>query len=194
MQSEFIKSAFYPKDFPLHELPEVCFVGKSNVGKSSAINTLINRKDLARVGKTPGKTRLLNFFSIKTKDLHFVLVDLPGYGYAQVSKKEREEWKKSIENYLRLRTNLKLVVFILDIRRDPDEQDETMFQWLKSYNKDFVLLLTKSDKLSNNEISKRLRSLQTHPMISTENCIIFSSLSKRGRDELYQKIIEYCNK
>ncbi|ADR18793.1 ribosome biogenesis GTP-binding protein YihA/YsxC [Calditerrivibrio nitroreducens] len=194
VQAEFIKSAFYPKDFPIIDLPEVCFVGKSNVGKSSAINTLINRKDLARVGKTPGKTRLLNFFSIKAKDISFVLVDLPGYGYAQVSKKEREEWKKSIENYLKFRNNLKLVVFILDIRRDPDEQDEVMFKWLKAYNKDFVMLLTKSDKLSNNEIAKRLKELYLHPMINVDNCIIFSSLTKRGKDELYQKIVECCTK
>lgn len=194
MQAEFIKSAFYPKDFPVIDLPEVCFVGKSNVGKSSAINTLINRKDLARVGKTPGKTRLLNFFSVKTKDINFVLVDLPGYGYARVSKKEREEWKKSIDNYLKYRINLKLVVFILDIRRDPDEQDEVMFNWLETYKKDFVILFTKSDKLSNNEIAKRLKDFYTHSMITPENCIIFSSFTKRGKDELYQKILEYCSK
>jgi len=118
------------------------FCGKSNVGNHSAINTIINRKDLARVGKTPGKTRLINFFSIRDKENEFILVDLPGYGYAQVSKKEREEWRKSIESYLKVRSNLKLVIFILDIRRDPDENDENMFNWLRFYKRNFVLLLT----------------------------------------------------
>jgi len=97
MDAQFIKSAFYPKDFPILNLPEICFVGKSNVGKSSAINTIINRKDLARVGKTPGKTRLINFFSVKDRENEFILVDLPGYGYAQVSKRKG----KSGENQLK---------------------------------------------------------------------------------------------
>ncbi|MCA1933571.1 MAG: ribosome biogenesis GTP-binding protein YihA/YsxC [Calditerrivibrio sp.] len=193
MIAEFVKSAFYPKDFPVSDLPEICFVGKSNVGKSSAINTLINRKDLARVGKTPGKTRLLNFFSIKDKGNHFILTDLPGYGYAKVSKKERDEWRKSIENYLKFRNNLKLVIFIIDIRRDPDENDEVMFNWLKYYQKNYVMLLTKSDKLSNNEIFNRMRDLEKHPMISKENLIIFSSVTKKGKDELYEKIIQHIN-
>ncbi|MCX8084103.1 MAG: ribosome biogenesis GTP-binding protein YihA/YsxC [Calditerrivibrio sp.] len=194
MNAEFVKSAFFPKDFPVSLLPEVCFVGKSNVGKSSAINTIINRKDLAKVGKTPGKTRLINFFSIKTKELDFMLVDLPGYGYAKVSKKEREEWRKSIENYLKFRDNLRLVVFIIDIRRDPDEQDEVMFNWLNLYKKNFVMLLTKCDKLSNNELVKRLKDLYAHPMINQENSIVFSSVTRRGKDELYKKIIEVCSK
>jgi GTP-binding protein len=189
MNAQFIKSAFYPKDFPMLNLPEICFVGKSNVGKSSAINTIINRKDLARVGKTPGKTRLINFFSIKDKENEFILVDLPGYGYAQVSKKEREGWRKSIESYLKIRDNLKLVIFILDIRRDPDENDENMFNWLRFYKRNFVLLLTKSDKLSNNELANRLSRLRMHPMITMDNTIVFSAITKRGKDELYEKIL-----
>lgn len=189
MDAKFIKSAFYPKDFPILNLPEICFVGKSNVGKSSAINTIINRKDLARVGKTPGKTRLINFFSIKDKENEFILVDLPGYGYAQVSKKEREGWRKSIESYLKIRDNLKLVIFILDIRREPDEEDENMFNWLRFYKRNFVLLLTKSDKLSNNELANRLSKLRTHSMITMDNTIVFSAITKRGKDELYEKIL-----
>ncbi|KAA0259022.1 YihA family ribosome biogenesis GTP-binding protein [Deferribacter autotrophicus] len=187
MKAEFIKSAFFEKDYPDTELPEIAFVGRSNVGKSSMINTLTNRKKLVKVSQKPGKTRAINFFNINDK---IIFVDLPGYGYAKVSKKEREKWKFIIETYLLKRKQLKCVVLIIDIRIGPTEYDMMMLEWLEAYSIDTVIALTKSDKLSNNKIAKQKREIAVKLGMDEDRFVIFSSITRRGRDELLQIIEE----
>jgi GTP-binding protein len=131
LNADYLKSAYYPKDYPETDLPEIAFVGRSNVGKSSMINTLLGRKKLVKVSQKPGKTRSINWFTVEDK---LLFVDLPGYGYAKVSKKDRQLWGQIIETYLKERTNLKACVLIYDIRRKPSEEDLNMLEWLKYYN------------------------------------------------------------
>ncbi|MBZ4644339.1 MAG: GTP-binding protein [Deferribacteres bacterium] len=187
LNAEFVKSAILPKDYPQHNLPEIAFLGRSNVGKSSVINALLNRKSLVKTGKTPGKTRLINFFDIEKT---FFFVDLPGYGYAKVSKKEKESWSKNIYTYLSQREQLKLCVLILDIRRIPSNDDISVINMLYELNKDTLFLLNKSDKLSNNEIYKQVKIICDAVGVSKENIVIFSALKKRGIDETWTKIKE----
>ncbi|MGA1846106.1 ribosome biogenesis GTP-binding protein YihA/YsxC [Deferribacter abyssi] len=187
MKAEFIKSAFFEKDYPNTELPEIAFVGRSNVGKSSMINALTNRKKLVKVSKKPGKTRAINFFNINNK---IIFVDLPGYGYAKVSKKEQEKWKFIIETYLLKRTQLKCVVLIIDIRIGPTKDDMMMLEWLEAYSVDAIIVLTKSDKLSNNKIAKQKRDISIKLGVDEKKLVTFSSVTKRGRDELLQIIEE----
>ena len=149
--SEFIISAVKPAQYPKDNRTEIAFVGRSNVGKSSIINALTNRKKLAKVSQTPGKTRLINFFLINND---FYLVDLPGYGYAKVSKKEQASWGKTIETYLHGRDELKRVVLLVDSRHKPTGDDKMMYDWIKHYGYDCVVVATKKDKLSNNELRK----------------------------------------
>ncbi len=183
MKSEFIKSAVYPKDYPEHDLPEVAFIGRSNVGKSSMINALVNRKNLVKVGSKPGKTRLINFFNI---DGRLCFVDLPGYGYARVSKTERQNWSKMIELYLKERTNLKACVLILDIRRVPSNEDKQMFEWLLYYNITPIVVATKCDKLSNNQIVKQLKIIKDE--LAYKNILKFSAITKKGLTEVWDEI------
>lgn len=187
MKTEFIKSAKEPKDYPFTEYPEICFAGRSNVGKSSMINTILGTKRLVKVGKTPGKTRLVNFFLIQDS---FVLVDLPGYGYAQVSKEEKKQWGETIENYLTERTQLIACVLILDIRRDPNEDDLGMLYWFSHYNLKTIIALTKCDKLSNNQNASRLAAICKQLNMSKDNFVMFSSLTGKGKDEIWQRIQE----
>ena len=149
--SEFITSAVKRNQYPVDVRPEVAFVGRSNVGKSSIINALTNRRKLAKVSQTPGKTRLINFFLINDE---MYLVDLPGYGYAKVSKKEKESWGKTIETYLMEREQLKKVVLLIDSRHKPTADDILMHEWIKHFGYKVIVIATKSDKLSNNEIGK----------------------------------------
>ena len=152
INSEFIKSAVYPKDYPQLAFPEVAFIGRSNVGKSSLINLLLNRKSLVKISNKPGKTKLLNFFKVgyKKEDLEkgfFTFVDLPGYGYAKVSLAEKENWKKMIETYLRKKLTLKLLFFLLDIRHKPSKEDLLMYEILKNNQINFHIIVTKADKV-----------------------------------------------
>ena len=142
--SEFVISAVKKFQYPIDNRAEIAFVGRSNVGKSSIINALTNRRHLAKIGKTPGKTRLINFFIINN-DFH--LVDLPGYGYAKVSKKEQESWGKIIETYLYGREELKKVVLLVDARHKPTADDITMYEWIKHYGYNVVVVATKKDKI-----------------------------------------------
>ena len=183
MKSEFIKSAVYPKDYPEHNLPEVAFIGRSNVGKSSMINALLNRKNLVKVGSKPGKTRLINFFNINDK---LCFVDLPGYGYARVSKSERQNWSKMIELYLKERVNLKSCVLILDIRRVPSIEDKRMLEWLLFYNIKPIVVTTKCDKLSNNQIAKQLKIIKNE--LDWKNILQFSATTKKGLTEVWNEI------
>lgn len=181
-QSEFITSAVKPNQYPTDNRPEIAFVGRSNVGKSSIINSLTNRRSLAKVSSTPGKTRLVNFFLINNK---FYLVDLPGYGYAKVSKAEKESWGKIIENYLLNRPVLKKVVLLVDSRHKPSDDDVLMYNWIKHYNYNTVIIATKKDKLKKSEIVKNEKIIkETLGLKSDEKILFYSSLTKEGREEI----------
>lgn len=181
-QSEFIISAVKREQYPIDGMPEVAFVGRSNVGKSSIINAITNRKKLAKTSQTPGKTRLINFFLINKE---FYLVDLPGYGYAKVSKTEKASWGKTIELYLNDRAELKRVVLLVDCRHKPTSDDITMLEWTKHFGYDYVIVATKSDKLSNNDLKKSEKIIkETLKLGKEDKLFFFSSLNKKRRDEL----------
>jgi GTP-binding protein len=184
--SEFIISAVKREQYPLDNRVEIAFVGRSNVGKSSIINALTNRKKLAKVSQTPGKTRLINFFLINN-DFH--LVDLPGYGYAKVSKKEQASWGKTIETYLHGRQELKRVVLLVDSRHKPTADDITMYEWSKHYGYDVIVVATKKDKVSNNDLRKNEKLIRdTLKLPPEDKFYFFSSLNKKGRDELVDNL------
>jgi len=185
MRAEFLTSAKEPKGYPETELPEVAFAGRSNVGKSSMINTLLGTKKLVKVGKTPGKTRLVNFFTV---DDRLMLVDLPGYGFAKVSKAEKAQWGETIENYFTERTQLSACVLILDIRRDPNDDDLSMLYWLSHYRVKKIIALTKCDKLSNNQQASRLAKISKQLNLPREDFVLFSSLTRKGKDAVWEKI------
>lgn len=185
--SDFVISAVKKEQYPITRLPEIAFVGRSNVGKSSIINALTNRKKLAKVSQTPGKTRLINFFIINGDE--FYLVDLPGYGYAKVSKTEKASWGKTIETYLNGRQELKRVVLLVDSRHKPTADDIQMHEWIKFYGYDEVVIATKSDKLSNNELRKSEKVIRETLNLGKEDKLyFFSSLNKKGKDELVDNL------
>jgi GTP-binding protein len=185
-QAVFIKSAVKPKDFPPAELPEVAFVGRSNVGKSSLINVLAGRKALVRTSSTPGRTQLINFFDINGI---LTLVDLPGYGYAKAPPDVRKQWGPMIETYLAQRENLKTVVLILDIRRIPSDGDLDMLGWLERYNIPPIIVLTKCDKLSKSERAKQTALISAAISRDKDMMLPFSALSKDGRDGIWSEIL-----
>lgn len=185
--SDFVTSAVKKEQYPTTGLPEIAFVGRSNVGKSSIINALTNRKKLAKVSQTPGKTRLINFFVINNGEFH--LVDLPGYGYAKVSKTEKASWGNTIETYLSGRSELKRVVLLVDSRHKPTADDIQMHEWIKFYGYDEVIIATKSDKLSNNELRKKEKDIRESLKLTKEDTLyFFSSVNKKGRDELIDNL------
>ncbi len=157
--AEFVKSAVWPPQYPPATLPEIAFVGRSNVGKSSLINTLVGRKNLAKTSNTPGRTQLINFFTINEK---ISFVDLPGYGFAKVSQSVKKNWGEMVETYLKERQSLALVIFILDIRRDPSEDDLSLRDWLEHYRIPYLYVLTKADKLSNNQSVSQRSKIELH--------------------------------
>ncbi|MCK4695984.1 MAG: YihA family ribosome biogenesis GTP-binding protein, partial [Candidatus Cloacimonetes bacterium] len=168
---------------------EIAFVGKSNVGKSSLINTILNRKAIAKISRTPGKTRLINFFEIRfktnnEKEGFIYFVDLPGYGYAKVSKAERESWKKMIQNYFDKRLQLKGVIAIIDIRHKADPKDIIMFEMLKKKGIPFAVIATKSDKIGKSKIMKTIKKLKSELQIENQEILPFSSLKKIGINEI----------
>lgn len=187
MNAEFILSAAKPEQFIKTDLPEICFAGRSNVGKSSMINKILGRKNLVKVGNTPGKTRLINFFNIDSK---YIFTDLPGYGYAAVSKAERAAWGKLIEYYFTYRQNLALCVLLLDIRRIPNNDDMKMIAAMKSRNVPLISVLTKADKLSNNEKVKQIKIISESSGIDKENLIVFSSVTGQGKEQVWQEIVK----
>lgn len=188
-QSEFEISAVRRDQYPTDGLPEVAFVGRSNVGKSSIINALTNRRHLAKVSQTPGKTRLINFFMINEGEFH--LVDLPGYGYAKVSKKEQASWGKTIEMYLNDREELKRVILLVDSRHKPTKDDLMMHEWVKHYGIETIVVATKSDKLSNNELRKSEKIIKdTMGLTKEDKFYFFSSLNKKGKDELINYLFD----
>ena len=183
--AEFIKSAVKPKDYPPPELPEVAFVGRSNVGKSSLVNVLANRKALVRTSSTPGRTQLINFFDING---YLTLVDLPGYGFAKAPPDVRKQWGPMVEAYLSRRESLKAVVLILDIRRTPSDGDLQMLNWLSNYNIPPIIVLTKCDKLSKLERARQTAIIATTIGRDKSDLLFFSALSKEGRDGIWDRI------
>ena len=159
LAAELITSAAGPEGFPEHGLPEVAILGRSNVGKSSLINRITARRSLARTSGTPGKTRLLNFFRVTRPAGALVLVDLPGYGYAKVSKQERRGWQELVESYLERRRNLRLAILLQDVRRDPGPDEIDLLPWLAAREVAVVGAATKVDRLSARERAARLRAL-----------------------------------
>jgi len=176
--------------YPQADLPEVAFAGRSNVGKSSMINSLSNRKRLAYVGATPGKTRQINFFGINDE---LRLVDLPGYGYAKVSKSERKSWGALANTYLHHRKNLKLVVHLIDIRHKPTAQDIEMAEWLKESGTPFAVCAVKADKIARGKYKNHVkRIIDVLELPGDTPIVIFSSEKKEGVDELWEIIEYFC--
>ncbi|RAV22030.1 ribosome biogenesis GTP-binding protein YihA/YsxC [Paenibacillus contaminans] len=186
--AEFVISAVSPSQYPEDGLPEIALAGRSNVGKSSLINKMINRKNLARTSSKPGKTQTLNYYKIN-EDLFFV--DLPGYGYAQVSKSERERWGKFIEQYLTQREELKLILQLVDIRHAPSKDDQSMYEWLKHLGLPVCVVATKADKISRSQWQKHVKLVkQTLGFHSADRFVLFSSETGMGKDELWDIILE----
>ncbi len=182
LQSIAVKPEQYPKD----DLIEIAFAGRSNVGKSSFINSMINRKNLARTSSKPGKTRTINFYLINGE---FRLVDLPGYGYAQVSKAEKEKWGHIIEEYLSKRENLREVILIVDIRHEPTNDDLMMYNWIKSFGFKGLVIATKADKISRGSCQKHIQIIKEKLDIKDFNLIIpYSSENKANRDKVWQTL------
>ena len=169
--------------------PEFAFAGKSNVGKSSLINALMNRKSLARTSAQPGKTQTINFYNIND-ELYFV--DLPGYGYAKVGREESMKWGQMVERYLNKSADLKAVFLLIDIRHDPSANDKQMYEWVKANGFEPIIIATKLDKVNKNEKVKQLKAIRTCLGASAETIIIpFSAVSKQGREEIYELIDSY---
>lgn len=183
-KAEFMISAVKPQQYPEGTRPELAVSGRSNVGKSSLINKLVNRKGLAKVGKTPGKTQTINFFNINDE---WYLVDLPGYGYAKVSQETRMQWGKMMQTYFRLRENLKGVIQLVDIRHQPTEEDRMMLEMLKVNNIPVLVVATKADKIARGQRPKYLKIIaESFKMSDWKTIIPFSSEDATGLQELNQ--------
>lgn len=180
--AEFITSAVKPGQYPPSNLPEIAFSGRSNVGKSSLINTLVNRKHLVKTSRTPGRTQLINFFLINNA---FSFVDLPGYGYAKVPNAVKKTWKPMIENYLTLRVNLKGIISLLDIRRTPGPEEQDLMGWLEKNKIPCIWVLTKADKLSKTRQNSRRLAIGDAMGIAPEKLILFSAKTRLGRDAVW---------
>ena len=186
MEITFLKSAFQEKHYPPQDKPEIAFAGRSNVGKSTLINVLVNRKGVARTSSKPGRTQALNFFCVEN---HFYLVDLPGYGYARVPLEVKKSWGKMVETYLVKRSNLKAVLVILDIRRDPTEGDMDLLNWLKQYGIHVILVLTKADKVSKSKNIARARRIGIQlEGLAVDKPVVFSSKTRVGKEEIWERI------
>jgi len=186
MECVFLKSAFHRDHYPPPDRPEVAFAGRSNVGKSSLINVLVNRKKLARTSSRPGRTQAINFFTLKGR---LYLVDLPGYGFAHVPMDVKRSWKTMVETYLRNRPNLKTVIVIIDIRRDPGSGDLDLLNWLSTYGINAIPVLTKADKLSRNQTLKRAGLVAAKlEKAAAEKPVVFSAKTREGREEIWERI------
>ncbi len=174
------------EQYPPADMPEIALAGRSNVGKSSLVNTLTNRKNIARTSSTPGKTATINFYEIMGK---YRFVDLPGYGYAKVSKEEKKKWGGMIENYLSKRENLKGVFLLVDARHKPTADDKTMFEWIKSYGYEPIVVATKLDKLKKSEIERNLTEIYNFLELDYDSVLIpFSAQTREGRDEVLSAV------
>lgn len=185
---QFLLSVHSKKQLPAEELPEIAFAGRSNVGKSSLMNTLIGRKAMVKVSSRPGKTQGLNYFLVDKK---YHLVDLPGYGFARVSKAMQDSWQGLITYYLETRNTLKCVVVILDIRHAPKAQDTQLLVWLQQNNIPFIAVYTKTDKLSGNQRNKHARLLDAGHTLTPDKRILFSAKTGQGREQLIAALSEF---
>jgi GTP-binding protein len=206
--AEFVTSAVKKSQYPPEVLPEIAFAGRSNVGKSSLINTLVNRKHLVKTSSTPGRTQLINFFDINQ---NLTFVDLPGYGYARVPAAVRKKWGPMIETYLSTRQTLKGVVIIMDIRRLPREEEQNLIHWLAHYSIASILVLTKTDKLSKTKLIKQQAAIVQALAVAKEDVILFSAAivqalavakedvilfsakTRRGKDAVWDAILTLAN-
>ncbi len=193
-KSKFMTSAVTESQYLDSELPEIAMVGRSNVGKSSLINMLLNRKNLARTSSTPGKTQLINFFDIDGK---FTLVDLPGYGYARVSKEQKKTWGKIIETYLKNRKNLLEVILLVDLRHKPTKEDIEMYNWIKSYGFNGIVVATKHDKIPKTKYKKYIDVIKKTLNIENDSLIVSTStLNRYGKYDvwdIFNEIFEVNN-
>ncbi|HOQ36470.1 MAG TPA: ribosome biogenesis GTP-binding protein YihA/YsxC [Acetivibrio sp.] len=184
--AKFEITAVKPEQYPKSDKPEITFVGRSNVGKSSLINSMLNRKSLARVAATPGLTRVINFYNV---DNILYFVDLPGYGFAKVSKTEKESWGSVVETYLKTRKQLKLVIMLVDIRHSPTDDDKLMNDWLKCNGIPYLITATKLDKIPRSKVKERVCDIRKVLELSDSVKVIpFSSETKQGREELWNEI------
>jgi GTP-binding protein len=184
--AEFVTSAVRPSQYPSTGLPEIAFAGRSNVGKSSLINTLVNRKHLVKTSSKPGRTQLINFFAVNDA---VTLVDLPGYGYARVPESIRKKWGPMVEIYLSKREQLKAVVVIMDIRRTPRTEENDLMNWLSYYKIASIPVITKTDKLSKTKQLKQLKTITEMLGVNKEDAILFSAKTRRGRDDVWEAIL-----
>lgn len=190
IDAKFLTTAVKPEQYPDTFVPEVAFVGRSNVGKSSLINCLTNRTKLARTSSSPGKTATINFYEIKNA---FRLVDLPGYGYAKVSKTEQERWAKMIDTYLSDRYNLVQVIQLVDARHKPSKDDITMINWIKSFGYKPVIIATKTDKLKKSQIEQNLTDIYTSLELDDDSILFpFSAQTRDSKDEVMEYIESIC--
>jgi GTP-binding protein len=173
------------EQYPTSGLPEIAFAGKSNVGKSSLLNGLINRKKLARTSGQPGKTQTINFYNVEEK---LYLVDLPGYGYARVAKSDRERWAKIIEDYLHQRETLKQVVLLVDGRHEPSNNDQMMMDWIKSFGYDPLVIATKMDKLKRSQHGKAIKTIAKTLNVKSSHILPFSAVTKDGKDQIWEAL------
>lgn len=194
-KSDYVISAVGKKQYPEEKLPEIVFLGRSNVGKSSLINSLTRRRNLARISQTPGKTQTINFYKVELKISeenitykNFYLVDLPGYGYAKKSKTDRKIWAKFIEEYLLSSRDIKFVCQLIDMRHEPMESDLKMFNWLVEKNLPVLCIATKSDKLSKSERVKNLSVIKKSLGIDENSLMPYSSVKNEGRSDLLDVI------
>lgn len=184
--AEYIASAVNPSQYPAGDCPEIALVGRSNVGKSSLINRVINRRNLARTGNTPGKTQTLNFYRINDA---WYFVDLPGYGYANVSKDTRSGWGKMMETYLGQRENLRAALQIVDIRHEPSKEDGEMHEWLRHFQVPTLVVATKADKISRGQWPKHLAQIAKAFSLSDWHLILpFSAQTGQGAEELKNEL------
>ena len=182
LKAEFLTSAVKKTQYPSEDVPEIAFAGRSNVGKSSLINLLMNRRKLAKVSQNPGKTRTINFFNVNDV---FRIVDLPGYGYAKVSKAEAEKWGPMMEAYLSSRPNLCKVLQLVDVRHAPSAQDRQMYEYLQYYGLDGIVIATKADKVGKNELAKNISVIRKDLKLGQNDIVIpVSALNKTGTEEV----------
>jgi GTP-binding protein len=185
LSAEFVKSATKPSEYPPGNLPEVAIAGKSNVGKSSLINTLVKRKNLAKTSSQPGRTQTINFFRVNEK---LSLVDLPGYGFAKAPLEIRKAWKPMVETYLQTREAIRLVILILDARRGLSPDDSILLDWLDYHEIPALIVLTKADKLSQFERARQKRGLAAVPLLEGRPLLFFSAITGEGKDEMWNWI------
>ena len=182
LSAEFVKSATKPSEYPPGNLPEIAIAGKSNVGKSSLINTVVNRKNLAKTSSSPGRTQVINFFRVNN---NLSLVDLPGYGFAKVPLEVRQAWKPMVETYLQTRETIRLVILILDSRRGLSSDDSTLLDWLDYHGIPTLVVLTKADKVSQFERARQKKVLAGIRLLAGKPLLFFSAHTGEGKDDLW---------